>query len=200
MIEAVPGEHGERNQVGQWPKSWKGLRADGCRHTCLELSVRAGSWRTHSEITPMPSFLVHTRGGGLFPLLCLSKTRSHHHPFQTHGFSSLGRLQLCIPLLETGRCDSFALEEVLFFSCAKPSSSSQNFERKEIQMHAGDQKVTLVKTHPKLFFVIVTLQSCAVVSPSSHALSYQRTGCDGRFALLLSLVCVNIHEFSCSMC
>ena len=58
----------------------------------------------------------------------------------------------------------------MFFSCAKPTSFGQNFERKEIQMHVGDQKVTLVKTHPQFVFVIVTLQSCAVLSPSSHAL------------------------------
>lgn len=58
-------------------------------------------------------------------------------------------------------------------------------------MHVRDQKVTLVKIHPQFSFVIVTLQSCAVVSPSSHTLFPTRE------LALLSLICVHIHEFSC---
>lgn len=179
-------------------KSHNGLRADGCCHVCLELNVRAGSSRTWSVITLMLLFLVHAHGGGLFPLLCLSKTHSHHHPFQTHGFSSFGKLQLCIPLSEAGRCDSFGLEEVMFFSCAKPTFFGQNFERNEIQMHVGDQKVTLVKTHPEFFFCYCTItELCCGFSFQPHSLSYWRTSWDRRFALLLSLVYLNIHEFLC---
>jgi len=102
-----------------------------------------GSWCLHVEVVCF--------------LCCVSQ---RHVPTITPAGQTdsplLGIFQLCIPLLETGRRDSFALEEVMFFSCAKPTSFSQIFEREEIQMHVGDQKVTLVKTHHQFFFVAVT--------------------------------------------
>lgn len=102
MVEAVSGEQGEGNQVGRWPKSRDGLGADGCSRTRLELNGRAGPSRTRPVITPALSVLVRARGGGLLPLLCLSKTHSHHRPFQTPGFSSRGETSALHPVAGDG--------------------------------------------------------------------------------------------------